>query len=112
MRNKYYAGRRWERFISPVEALTSVGFSQAFAVDAVYVAGDRDVVLAYGDQSGVRLVRNGDSWDRYYVRFRPLYDTDAQASREAGRMEVRAGVSSTATAFPWSGNPRTRPERI
>lgn len=111
--DKYYPGRRWSMFEDPVEALTTAGFPRPFAKDAVKRAGkDGAAFVAYGKQSGVRLVRVGEgSWDRYYVRFDQLFDSEEHARHEAVRMSVRPGVSSLAKSFLWTGEPLKRSDR-
>ena len=77
-----------------------------FARGEVKAAGWSDVFVAFDDDWGVRLVHDGDRWDRWFVRFDPLLSTDAAALYESRRLVVPATVSDVTSLFSWNGAPR------
>ena len=110
---QFYFGRHWGSFDCPVEALVDAKFPKDFAEQVVRDAIGKDVFVA-GDENdctGVRIVRLGDKWDRWFVQFAPLYATAKRAWDEGQKMRVAATMSIIASSFLWTGAPRRcRPE--
>ena len=112
MAEEYYCGRRWGTYAATdaVKALTDAQFPKGFATKEVAAAAGGDVFVAFDEKYGVRLVRMGDTYDRWYVRYLPRFPSEDHARFEAERMAVLHKVSGTASPFPWVGKePHVRP---
>ena len=108
----YYYGRRWGTFTNAVEALIDAKYPRAFAEKVVRDTdgSESELFVAREESSGVRLVRTTSGIERWYVRFAPRFRTAEMAFRAARRMPAPSSVSSTASSFAWTGEPR-RPGR-
>jgi hypothetical protein len=101
---KFYFGRHWGSFDCPLEALVDAKFPKAFAEQVVRDAAGKDVFVAgtENDYTGVRLVRLGDKWDRWFVQFATLYALPKQPGRKARRRasQLRSLLSPQASFGP------------
>ena len=103
---RYYCGQFWESFNDPIAALVDAGFPKSFAKAEVRTAGWRDVFVAFDERWGVRVVQDGDRWDRWLVRFDPLLSTGAAALYESRRLVAPARAAEVTSVFTWNGSPR------